>query len=248
MAMRNKRVFAAAVLTLLLTLTVGMQFLSSALANPIPVPLIRVYSPQNNKIYSSNDVQLNFTEAVFPNTGISVSSFGYSLDGKPIESTNGSTILAGLSSGSHTLTIYGTVTYSLGNEVHENNSTLAIVYFSTSYSTAWIVFSISMAVAIFFGSLILLFKRRQFVSALKGRKTFSFWLGLVCFLFFAILVFAPATWQAANDYLFPYYPHGMTVMLFPDGGITFGLIFMVIGWFLMRRGTRKNQTVEIGEH
>jgi hypothetical protein len=199
------------------------------LANPIPPPLIWVNSPQNYKIYSSNEVELNIT--VIPDTSISLTSFSFSLDGQETQATNGSTTLTNLSYGSHTLEIYGNNTYSY--------STLAIVYFSTVYSTSWVVFTIVLVATVSIVLLLLLKKRRQIVAALKGKKTAGFWTGLVCFVFFAILFFIPAIWIAASDYLFPHYPNSLSTNIYPNSGILIGLIFMCTGLYLMRRGTKK---------
>lgn len=236
-----KTLLTAIIISALLTSVVaGAQAVSFAMANPLSPPLIRVYSPENNKIYSSNDVQLNFT--IIPTTGINLTSFAYSLDGQATKATNETTILTGLSYGSHTLTIYGTFTYPVGNSIQEYNSTLEIIYFSTFYSTSWIIFTIILLVAIAIGLLIFFKKRRQLVAALKGKKTVSFWVGLACFVFFATLFFVPAMWQMANDYLFPHYPK--SIIGFPNLGAILGLIFMGIGWYLMRLGTKKQQNLE----
>jgi hypothetical protein len=216
-----------------------VEVVKIAKANPLPPPLIRVNSPQNNKIYSSNEVQLNFTQ--IPNTDINLTSFAYSLDGQAREATNGSSILTGLSYGSHTLAIYGNGTYLIGNNTHEYNSTLAIVYFSTFFSTSWVVVTIVLAAVICTGLLIYFKKRRQLATALKGKKTASFWVGLFVFSFFAALVFFPSVWQMVSDYLFPYYPH-YGISGFLGYGVVFGFIFMCIGWYMMRLGAKKVQT------
>jgi hypothetical protein len=234
----NRRTFTTA--TIILSLSISLltltQVIDLAAANPIPAPLIRVDSPQNLQIYSSNNVFLNFT--IIPNTGMNLSSFIYSIDEQAAKATDGNTILSGLPSGSHVLKIYGTSVLSHGNYAPLYNSTLAIVYFSTFYSTSWIVVTAILTVALAVSSVIVFKKRRKMVGALRGKKTFSFWLGLVCFLFFLTLVFIPSAWQMANDYLFPYYPRGLTVS-FAGYGAVFGLIFMGVGLILMRLGTKK---------
>lgn len=234
--MKKALLTAIIISALLASIVAGMLVVKVAKANPLSPPLIRVYSPQNNKIYSSNEVQLNFT--VIPNTGVNLTSFAYSLDGQATKATNGSTILTGLSSGSHALTIYGNFTYPF----QDYNSDLETIYFSTIYSPSLVTFAIILLAAFAIILVIFFKKRKQLIAALKRKKTASFWVGLACFLFFAILFFVPGVGQFVNDYLFPHYPKDMS-----DGalfGTIIGLVFMVTGWYLMRRGTKKQQNLE----
>jgi len=62
-------------------------------------PTLSILSPEN-KTYAANDVLLNFTLSE-PTSWI-----GYSLDGQTNVTVGGNTTLAGLSDGSHTLTVY----------------------------------------------------------------------------------------------------------------------------------------------
>jgi hypothetical protein len=243
MAIQNKTFSIVTVISLLLaSLALGAQSIGLALANPLPPPLIKLNSPQNNKIYSSNDIQLNFT--VLPNTGIDFKEFSYSLDGQINQTTNENTILTDLSAGTHTLKMYGKGTYPIGNSIQEHNFLLTIVYFSVSYSTAWVIFALVVAVVFSMILLMLVLKRRQLVRALKGRKTASFWIGLVCFWFFAILVFIPNLWWMAGDYLFPHYPNSSFFIFFPYSSLILGLVFMLIGLCLMKFGTKKGLLAE----
>jgi hypothetical protein len=236
---------ATIILALLLSLVVGVMVVKVAFANPIESPLIQVNSPQNNKIYSSNDIQLDFT--ALPNTGYNFTSFAYSLDGQAAKATNGSTILTNLSYGSHTLIIYGTGTYKIGNNTFEHNDTVvAMVYFDALFSTSWVVFTIILIAVIAIGLLIFFNKRRQLITRLKGKKTVSFWFGLLCFLFSATLFFVPSVWQMADDYLFPHYPQGISV--FPGYGIIFGLVFMGIGFYMMMLGTQESRNLRKREN
>jgi N-acetylneuraminic acid mutarotase len=64
-------------------------------------PIILVLSPEN-KAYSTNEVQLNFT------TDEPVSWLAYTLDGKDNVTTSKNITLAGLTNGAHNLTVYAT--------------------------------------------------------------------------------------------------------------------------------------------
>jgi hypothetical protein len=234
--MKKTLLMAIIISALLTSILAGAQAANSAMANPLSPPLIRVYSPQNNKIYSSNEVQLNFT--IIPNTGVNLTSFSYSLDGQTTKATNGSTILTGLSAGSHTLIIYGNWSYPF--QVYNNN--LETIYFSTIYSPPLVTFTIILLAAIAIILLIFFKKRKQLIATLKRRKTASFWVGLACFLFFAILFFVPGVWHFVNDYLFSHFLKGES-----DGplfGAIIGLFFMGVGWYLMRQGIKKQQNAE----
>ena len=221
---------ATVILMLFLSLNSGVQMVS---ANPISLPPINVNSPENNKIYSSNQVTLNFTVIGYRN----YTSFSYSLDGQEPIDTNKSGVLTNLPPGSHTLIIYGNATddtYWNGHEL------LNIVYFSTIYSTAWLTFTLILTVSLATLSLLIFFRRKQIATRLKQEKKFSFWLGLPCFLFFTCLVFIPSFWHWANDYLFPRFP--VEIESSPIFGIIISIPFMVIGLLLMYFGTRKNKS------
>jgi hypothetical protein len=217
---------------LLLSLNSGAQIVS---ANPISVPSINVNSPENNKIYSSNQITLNFTVNGVRN----YTSFSYSLDGQEPIDTNKSGVLTNLPSGSHTLKIYGNAyddTYWNGHEL------LSIVYFSTIYSTAWVTFTLILTASLATLSLLIFFGRKRIAARLKREKGPIFWLGLLCFLFFTCLVFIPSFGHLANDYLFPKFPVEFEVS--PTFGIMISIPFMAIGLLLMYFGTRKNKRVD----
>ncbi len=165
---RQGKVSPAIIIMALLTLLVAAPALGSAYANPINPPLINVDSPQNNKIYPSGEVQLNFI--VVPNELITFTSATYSLDGQPEHATNGSTTLTSLPAGSHKLTVYGKGTYTIGGQMYEYNSVEAVIYFSVQYSTAWVTFAAVFAVAVSTVSITLWLTRRHTVSAFRGKK------------------------------------------------------------------------------
>ena len=225
---------AAIILTILLASTV----VDVALANPIIDPLVIVESPQNNKIYPSNTVQLNFTAI----RGFNYTAYYYVLDEQSPKTTNGATILNDLFPGSHTLKIYanGTFTSPPNNMTHENYDMLVdIVYFSTFFSTAWVVFSLILAFVVML-ALILFTKRRQVATALREEKNAFFLFGTVLLLFGTIscVLF---TWQVTNNYLFPYWPP-KALSLNPNFPFTISLIVMSTGLLLMWLGTRKSNS------
>ncbi len=227
MASMDNRLFALAALSaFLVSIALSAQVIGSALPNPLPPPLIRVDSPVNNKVYPSNDVQLNFT--VLPDPVITLTSFTYKLDEQETKETNGSTLLTCSSWGSHTLSIYGKGSY---------DSILAVVYFSTGYSTTWVVFTLILVVVASAISLTVFALRRRLVTTLKRRKTASFWVGLACFLLFTFLL-AESAGYAASDYLFPHYPQALSVNAFPVGAIILGFL-LCAGLYFMWSGTRK---------
>ena len=225
------KVCATVFLALLLSLTLAVQMVS---ANPLFSPPIKVNSPENDKIYPSNQVPLNFSVMnAYPN----YTSFSYSLDGKEPQNTNQSCVLTNLPSGSHTLIIYGNSTedtYWGGHEL------LDIVYFSTTYSTAGLTFGLILATSLATLSLLIFFGRKRIATRLKREKKFSFWLGLVGFLFFTCFVFIPSFWHWANEYLFPHFPNELEVS--PIFGFIFSLPFMALGLVLMWVGTRKGKS------
>lgn len=223
--------------TIILALMSALMIVEVAVANPLTPSLIAVNSPQNNRIYPSNTVQLHFS--VLPNTWFNFTSFTYILDNQPPVATNGTTILTNLPAGSHTLTIYGRGTTSSGGTYYEHQDMLvAIVYFSTEYSTTWITFTIITLAAVTIIPLLLFLKRRQIAAKLKDKKNGAFWLG-TALLVFGALVFVPFTWQAANDYLFPYWPRWMPLSP-PSWLMIIGaLIFMATGLYMMMLGTQK---------
>lgn len=239
MDMKGKTFPASMLISAILISFLAAQAISFVSANPINPPLIQVNSPQNNKIYATNEVQINFS--VVPNNWVNFTSATYSLDGQPAKPVNESTTLTGLASGSHTLTVYGNGTYSYGGQVHEYNSVEALIYFSVQFSTSWVTFAATATAAISIVSLITLWKRRPIVAALKGKKAARFWVGLASFLFFTCVFFVPGVWLMASDYLYPHYSRGITsVVFYPWGTMIFVSIFMGIGLYLMWSGTKRS--------
>jgi hypothetical protein len=155
---------------LLLALPVSGFLVSCVSANPISPPLITLASPVNNHVYFSNQVQLNFTTA--PYSYVNFIEFTYRLDNQPWQATNGTTLLEGLAAGSHTLTIHGKGNYTSysGTSDAAYDSTLAVVYFSVDFSTAWMTLTLSASAAIGATVLILFKTRTRLVAAIKHEK------------------------------------------------------------------------------
>ena len=100
----NTQKLKVAAVAVLLVLVMALQTVSFAVANPLVPPIIKVDSPQNNRVYSSGEVWLNLTR--LPVTDMEGAYVTYSLDGATETATNGSTLLSGLPAGSHTLALY----------------------------------------------------------------------------------------------------------------------------------------------
>jgi hypothetical protein len=216
----------------------GTFTVNLAEANPVPPTFIVVNSPENNKIYYSTEVQLDFT--LIPHHDTELTSFAYSLDGHAHVATNGSTVITGLSHGSHTLTIYGTAT--ITHDDYENthlNQTLDVVYFNIFFSTQWVFLSLALSSVIVAVTCTGLLARKRLVRALRGKKTFGFWFGLAWFLFFAAITYTPSL-RMINDYLYPQYPPDFGSIGF-DWGVIFGIIFMAIGLVVMKTGIKQSQ-------
>jgi hypothetical protein len=226
----SKRKIAFLTVILALALVVG-----EAAANPIMPSLVEVTSPQNNQVYPQNSVWLNFTVLPFAVIDFNFTSFSYSLDGQTSKPTNGTTFLTDLPAGQHTLAIYG-----MGGSGYwqGQDMLLDVIYFSVNYSTPWVVFTVVLLATSVPLSVGLFVNRRAVAGRLRRQKTGSFWLGLVCFVFFATFVFGPSTWQLTSKYLFPQYGHGALQISTVPGAI-FGLIFMAVGILLMLLGTRQ---------
>ena len=183
--------------------------LEVAVANPLMPRMIEITSPQNNQVCPSNSVWLNFT--ALTNFSQNFTSFSYSIDGQESITTDGSTLMTGLGSGSHTLKIYGNSTH---DDYTYNDQLLEVVYFSITYSTVWITFIIVACAFIAVTFLVLLVNRRSLVKRLKSKKTVAFWVGLVCFLGSGAVFVVPSTWQILGDYLFPHYKYG-AITIYP---------------------------------
>ncbi len=228
---------AAIVLALLLSLTL----VEVALANPIIDPLVIVESPQNNQIYPSNTVQLNFTAI----GGFNYTAYYYVLDEQSPKTTNGISTLNDLTPGTHTLKIYGNGSWTSqpNNITHVQNDVLVdFVYFSTYFSTAWVVFSIILALVVII-ALILFTKRRQIATALRREKNAFFYDGIILLLFGTIVCVLFAG-QVANNYLFPHWPL-KALSLNPNIPFTVSLIVMSAGLLLIWLGIRKSNSSKV---
>jgi hypothetical protein len=227
--MSTKTFIAAIAISIVLLSVFGVQSAKVAMANPLPPPVVRIYSPLNNQIYPSGEVWLNFTR--LPDTEF-VTSITYSLDGKPEIRTNGSTLLSGLSAGSHSLALYA----KLSESREDYGFIISKVYFSVNYSTRWATFAGVFSTVVSVGLLVLFFTRHRFVAALRRKKTALFWLGL-CLSILGTLGFALNVGSATFDYLFPVYHSGLTVNLtFPS--VLFSLFFVGVGLVLAKRGVK----------
>jgi hypothetical protein len=224
------------VLALLLMTTFGAIIINPAAANPISPWNIHLNSPQNNMIYPSNMVTINFDPTPF--WGINVTSFSYSLDDQVAQPTNGSTILTGLTDGTHKLTLYST-----GNFTRENQTTtvmVAMIHFSVVYSPAIIVFTTILIASLLAIGVPLYIKRKPILVRLRGYKTIGFWLGLPFFVFSSIPFFI-IIGQMSSNYMFPHaYTGELVFYLSPLPFLIFGLILMLFGLTLMIAGTSKN--------
>jgi len=119
-----------------------------------------------------------------------------------------------------------------------------VIYFSTIYSAAWVVFTVSVVAVGLTVGLPFMVRRRQISSALRREKKQRFWAGLAI-LILASLFFVPIILVTANDYLFPHYSFGIRVNLLSGLsilGICISLVFMVMGLLLMILGIKKPST------
>jgi len=131
------------------------QFSNLVNANPIVPPYIHIQSPQN-KIYSSNEIELNF---VAPSVELPentyFTSFSYCLDNFAVVTIEGNLTLIGLPWGSHSIIVYA-----------QDNEGLSYfsqtVYFDVLFSTALVLvaFIVGIAVAVI-GLLVYLKKRHR---------------------------------------------------------------------------------------
>ncbi len=237
--MKSKEVKAIS-FVLALILAFAGSAVGAATANPLTPPMIDIHSPHNNQVYPTSTVELSFT----PLSTFNFTSYSYSLDGQQPQSTNGYTFLSGLAAGSHRVEVYGNST-SYGGGTYRQ--LLDIVYFSVSYSTSWLAFTFLILTTTLLLSLGLFVNRRQVAMHLKAKKTASFWVGLVCLLFFGLVVFAPLAWRMTSNYLFPHYSHGALVDIYalPLFVLMFFAVgFMVVGFVLMAHGSRNDRQNE----
>jgi hypothetical protein len=70
------------------------------------------------------------------------------------------------------------------NSYVQNDMLLQIVYFSTEYSTAWIVFNAVLVAVAVLSSFILYANRVSLNGKLRAKKTVGFWIGLLLVIFF----------------------------------------------------------------
>jgi hypothetical protein len=226
--MKRLEALATVALAFLILSTTGLVF-----ANPIAEPGVNVQSPVNNQNYMTPEVELKAVPFPYPPSVVNFTIKYYILDDKLATTTNGTAVLTDLSSGSHTLKIYGTFSSQYSNSsIHEQNDTLvSIVYFSVIYSTRWVIFAIALTLVIAIIGLTLYRKRRQIKTALKGEKNGIFSVGLVAFVL-SSLSFVFFTWQVVGHYLFPYWP---PKALTPNYNIPFvlSLFFLSLGLLIM---------------
>ena len=122
--------------------------------NPLVYPPISVQSPQN-RIYSSNEIELTFTVPSFQfPENVYFTSFSYILDGYPEVAIDGNTSIIGLSWGSHRLVVYAETSGGIAWSSQP-------VYFDVFLSSVWFVMPIlALAILVFLG-LLLYIKRSQ---------------------------------------------------------------------------------------
>jgi hypothetical protein len=237
MAPKKETLSTIFLIALFLT-TLSVEACNTVNANPLLPPLIELHSPQNNKIYQSNEILINFTKISDPY--IELTSFTYSLDGQAEKQTDGTTMLTGLTDGSHTLTFFG-----YGSLKYDNTQpygrTLGKIYFSVNYSTQWIVFGVAVSAVVGTSTLFLFAARNKIHKVFKKQKTARFWVGLACFIFFAALFVIPVALSAINDYLFPHYSNNLGVAVNTYFGITLGSIFMGAGLYMMKTGVKDRE-------
>ncbi len=217
-------------------------FLSTAelaVANPIMAPVVDVESPVNNQVYPASDVELKFS----PLSWYTFSEYYYVLDDQAPTPINSTATLTGLSAGSHMLKIYGNGTLTISSPpshtFQSNDELVSVIYFSTFFSTAWVIFA-AVIVFIFTAIPFVIYKKRvQIKSAFKGEKNAIFSVGLVLFVL-SSLAFVSFAWQVVSNFLFPYWPPRA---LTPNYNIPFvlSLFFLSLGLLIMWLSTVKRQ-------
>ena len=192
---------------------------------------IEVTSPQNNYVYPSGDVWLNF--APQNSLYVNYSSYSINLDGQMQNiAGNQNFHLQNLSAGSPKLEIYGNI--STGYFANQTEL-LSIVYFNAYYSSNWVTFLMALSIVVAVLSVLLFAKRRQITMRLKGKKNGLFWLGLTIAILASFIV-VPLGYSMLNSYLFPFYDY-LVVRLLPDPFVYGGLAAIGIGILLMAIGT-----------
>ena len=226
-----KNLASQSIVFILLILTVSSFAVSDA--NPLRTPTLKIITPQNNCVYPTGEVRLQFTP--LETSGIyNFTSFAYCLDDQTAVSTDGNTLLKNLSAGSHTLIIYGNST--TGNYFY-NNVLLEMVYFDVNYSSNWVIFLLSLSVFVMVLSLVLFVNRRQFGVRLRGKKNLFFWLGLSMIILASLLV-VPLGLEMLTDYLFPHDTRGATE-IYPVPFVFSGLAVIGVGLLFLAVGTKQ---------
>jgi hypothetical protein len=192
---------------------------------------IEVTSPQNNYVYPSGDVWLNFTSQ--NSIDVNYSSYSINLDGQMQNIAGNQTFhILNLSAGSHKLEIYGNI--STGYFANQTEL-LSIVYFSVNYSSNWVTFIMALSIVVVVLSVLLFVKRRQITMRLKGKKNGLFWLGLTLVILASFIV-VPLGYSMLNCYLFPFYDY-LLVRVLSDPFVYGGLAVIGIGVLLIALGT-----------
>ena len=171
--MKKRGLSSIVILVLLLSTAALSVLVNFADANPIAEPLVNVSSPQEGKTYASTQVLLNFTridDSLYASY-FNFTSLYYSLDGGPKTPTNGTTVLSGLSIGSHRVVIYG------------DDYTADAIRFSVYVPSSIIQVSVIL-LAVAFVAAVLYVKRpaplvRWYNKKYGGAKTDIFWVGLL---------------------------------------------------------------------
>jgi N-acetylneuraminic acid mutarotase len=116
-------------------------------------PAVSVFSPENNGTYASSNVSLVF--AVNKQTVW----LGYSLDGQETIDITGNTTIAGLSNGSHNLTVYANDT--LGNAGTSGTITFSIAKETEPFPTTLVAAASGVSVAVIGVGLLVYFKKHN---------------------------------------------------------------------------------------
>jgi hypothetical protein len=121
-------------------------------------PTILVLSPEN-KVYSTNEVQLNFT------TDEPVSWLAYTLDGEDNVITSKNITLAGLTNGAHNLTVYAT-------DMVGNMGFSATVHFSIEpFPIITVVAATTSAIIVVLASYLVFKRKKPAATPTKKKKT-----------------------------------------------------------------------------
>ena len=122
---------AFTVFTLLLLVAVSGLAVIQTNANPIVTPIIHLMSPREC-VYDTDKIDLIFEANPPDELNITLTSFSYSLDGKPKIPLSGNITLDGLSMGTHSVIIYGVDTDGW-------TQTSQLVHFDIYIPSTWII-------------------------------------------------------------------------------------------------------------